>query len=651
MPVTISVSQIRDALYQGERNLQPSTGETTSALLGQWFHEGLTQLVTNSTQESPLRHLADVDNDLTTWERTLIQQSYEQFVGPKLSQHRAGLQQSSREVLNFWIAIQEACKWISGICWSLKPNRRTRHLTVTPPWSFLSSVINTNEPLVCELREADWSDSVRLTGIADAVVRLNSTGAWCLLEFKTGETSPVADLGQACLYHMILSKNADLESQEMSEVGDLALISFRPERQEQIYSGQKLYDVRKKLLDLIGALAGVKAGSSKPETIAKQLRTKPTPEKKSPDSSEPSAVPSSPRTGAIEADEFVPMGKKIIEAFAEFGVKVTLGHPIDVGPTFVRFPLIPGRGTKVASIEKLAKDIQIRLGFLYEPFIERHQGQLVIDVERPERQIIPFDEIVAKIPQTDVHTGSALVPVGIDLSGELICADMSQPDHCHILVAGTTGSGKSEWLRTAIAGLIIRNTPETLRLLIIDPKRNAFHALRDSPFLLKPLVFPDEQSVVTVLEELCEEMDRRYRLLNGADSIADYNSRSDKPVPRIVCVCDEYRDLISMDRKERKLIEGQICRLGAKARAAGIHLILATQEPSRDTIKGPLDSNMPAKVGLKMQKHIESNMLLGMQGAEKLLGHGDLLFKDNHPPRRLQAPLMSEENRTEIFGA
>lgn len=115
-------------------------------------------------------------------------------------------------------------------------------------------------------------------------------------------------------------------------------------------------------------------------------------------------------------------------------------------------------------------------------------------------------------------------------------------------------------------------------------------------------------------------------------------------------MCDEYRDLICRDRAERKAIESHICRLGAKARAAGIHLILATQEPSRDTIKGTLDSNMPARVGLKMQKRLESNMLLNEPGAEKLLNHGDLLFKDVGPPRRLQAPLLTSEERVRIFG-
>jgi len=164
------------------------------------------------------------------------------------------------------------------------------------------------------------------------------------------------------------------------------------------------------------------------------------------------------------------------------------------------------------------------------------------------------------------------------------------------------------------------------------------------------LVFPDEHPAGDILTELAEEMDRRYRIGTGADNFSQLALRTPEAMPRIVCVCDEYRDLISRDKQERKQIEAQICRLGAKARAAGIHLILATQEPSRDTIKGPLDSNIPARVGLKMGKAIESRMLLGDDGAENLLGHGDLLFKEVGSTRRLQAPLLTEEDRLEIFG-
>jgi DNA segregation ATPase FtsK/SpoIIIE-like protein len=230
-------------------------------------------------------------------------------------------------------------------------------------------------------------------------------------------------------------------------------------------------------------------------------------------------------------------------------------------------------------------------------------------------------------------------------------ADLSQPEHAHLLVAGTTGSGKTEWLRAAVAGLMTSNTPETLRLLLIDPKRNAFHELRESAFLFAPLIYPDEQSAAEILARLVEEMEARYQQLGqtGANSLAEHVRRTGAPMPRIVCLCDEYADLLHRGRPERQALEQQIFRLGAKARAAGIHLILATQQPSREIIKGALDANIPARVGLRVEKAIESRMLLGDSGAEQLLGRGDLLFKDIGDPDRLQSPYVPEDEFRRIL--
>ncbi len=278
---------------------------------------------------------------------------------------------------------------------------------------------------------------------------------------------------------------------------------------------------------------------------------------------------------------------------------------------------------------------------------------MVIDVERKNREVLPFARLRGQLPRVDSLIGSAKVPVGIDLFGRVQFADLAEPASAHLLVAGTSGSGKSEWLRTAIAGLILANTPETLRLVLIDPKRNAFNDLKNSRFLqnVQAMVYPDERSPVEVLERLADEMDVRYRLLEKAraDSLREYVRISGTPVPRIICVVDEYFDLINRDRQERKELETQICRLGAKARAAGIHLMLATQQPSRETIKGALESNIAARVGLMMRNRIESRMLLGQGGAENLLGDGDLLYKNTGEPMRLQAPLMTRDERAQIF--
>ncbi|WP_459556686.1 DNA translocase FtsK [Lacunimicrobium album] len=634
MPVTLTVSQVRDALYQGERAEASTDGATTTAMLGRWFHEGLNFLVSNESSESPLFALSQSETDLTTWKALLVDRVYEQFVGPRLTRHCVTLQESPSKVVAFWQAMQAACHWVAELCWTLHVNSSSRRRNVVAPWSQLSESFETDVFLECEFTDPGWSDSVRLTGIADAVVRLTSADIWCVVEFKTGKTSPQTDLGQACLYHMMLSAIESSRLGKQVDSGKLALISFTPERQESFFSSYELTEALQKLRDLIGRLAGV--SGDHPRNIASEVPVK-----------TPAGRPT--QTNDPADQEYLDMGRRIVETFKEYGVNITLDSEIVVGPTFIRFTIIPGPGTKVAAVEKRAAELQVRLELAAEPFINRDRGRLVIDIQRPHRQTVYFDKVRSQLPAIDPLHGSAVVPVGVDLAGELVCADLSKPEHCHLLVAGTTASGKSEWLRMAIAGLMVTNTTETLRLVIIDPKRNAFHALKNSPYLWQPLVFPDEQPAGEVLKKLCAEMDERYRLLDGADTIADAVAKANKPMPRIVCVCDEYRDLISRDAKERKQIEEQVCRLGAKARAAGIHLILATQQPSRETIKGALDSNMPARVGLKMGRYLESNMLLGEAGAEKLLGHGDLLFKDVNSPRRLQAPLLTEANRVEIF--
>jgi DNA segregation ATPase FtsK/SpoIIIE-like protein len=217
-------------------------------------------------------------------------------------------------------------------------------------------------------------------------------------------------------------------------------------------------------------------------------------------------------------------------------------------------------------------------------------------------------------------------------------------------VAGTTGSGKSEWLRTVIAGLIATNTPETIRFVTLDPKLAAFADLERSRYLWRPTSWwiPNADSPASeVFSDLVEEMDRRYELVHneGCDCLREYVEKVKRPLARIVCVCDEYFALVSQQKAEKQTIERAVALLGAKGRAAGVHLVLATQQPSRATISGAIQSNLPCRVALFLQSNIESNMILGQPGAERLTGAGDLLYKDFGVPARLQSPLLNAEDR------
>jgi len=221
------------------------------------------------------------------------------------------------------------------------------------------------------------------------------------------------------------------------------------------------------------------------------------------------------------------------------------------------------------------------------------------------------------------------------------------------LVAGTSGGGKSEWLRSAVAGLMHSNTPETLRLVLIDPKRTAFAELKGSPYLQGPdgLVYPPEHSALDVLDSLIEEMEERYKLFEQSrvSDVSEYLAKTGTVLPRIVCVCDEYADLL-VDGAATKNVEAAISRLGAKARGAGLHLIVATQNPDRKTVNGALKRNLIGRVCLRVADHHQSKMIINQSGAERLLGNGDLFFLSIGEPVRLQAPYLSAEERAQIFG-
>ena len=640
MPVTLSVRDVREALYRAsDRSPVPQDRVTFTALLGTWFHECIVELTSGEVRNEALAALAGVEPRLDVWQRTLKQVAYDRCVKPRLLSAFAGLHDASSQVLSFWTAMRAACDWLAELCWTVSHDRSSRAVRLKTAWATLTDWLSTEEPLSVELREPHWTDSVRLVGIADALLQPVTTEHWCVIEFKLGESAPEADLGQAWLYHLMLSSVAEGEHSDRTSpiwahnAGTLAVVRFSPERHEQLFDGAQLATARTPLMELIGRLAGVLPGQPHSRTLK---------------------VSGSPRPGTSlgggATDEHREYGQRIVGALAEYGVTVSLERDPNVGPAFLRFPLTLGRGEKVKAVKSLSAELQVRLLLAVEPFVELERGQLVVDVLRPDRQKVWFSEIRSQLPQPQPRFGNSRVPIGIDLNGQLQFLDFSQTEHAHVLVAGTTGSGKSEWLRTALAGLLVTNTPETLQVLLIDPKRNAFHALRQSPFLWKPIVFPDEQSAADVLAELANEMDRRYRQLDGADSHVELVRNSNAAVPRIVCVVDEYFDLINRSKADRKAIEEQVCRLGSKARAAGIHLMIATQQPSRETIKGALDANIAARIGLKMEKPAESRMLFGSAGAERLLGHGDLLFKDLGSPKRLQAALLSPQDREQIFG-
>ncbi|HEY3836996.1 MAG TPA: FtsK/SpoIIIE domain-containing protein [Bryobacteraceae bacterium] len=626
MPVSLLVSQIRDQVLQAAGGPVKSIGGASNRVAGSLFHSVAADLFGNQPALQAEAAFVNIEPDLAKWRAVLRDHIYRVLLGPRLQANHAVLQQASTEVTVLWSALEAFADWSAELLYSAWRGRST---AADAAAADLGTLLAVEQTLTWTLKEPGWTDSVIVTGITDMICRIPETDSWCVAEFRTGDMAPEADIAQACLYHQMLTASEAVP-------GSLVQVYFTPAIHQHAFSPEDLRAMEgrlgTRLKTAIGRMAGVLPDQKRGDAQSGTDKF-------------PASTPL--RTPEASHIEF---GRKLRDVFRQFNAPVEfLGDPV-VAPQFLRFPMRPARGIRPEAIRKLSTALQVRLGLKTLPFIHNPGGRMVVDVERSDREIVPFSAVRDQLPAPDSVAGSSKLPVGVDLERKLTFVDLADFANSHLLLAGTAGSGKTEWLRMAIAGLLMTNTPRTLRLILIDPKRTAFSDLNGSPYVWGDgkILYPDQVSLVTTLNDIVDEMDRRYRLFqqNGFESIRQYH-QSGKQLPRIVFVCEEYSELLSLGRKE---IEIRIQRLGQKARGAGLHMILTAQQPSRDIVKGTLQANIPARIGLRVNSPIESRMLLDRDGAEELLGEGDLLLKDIGEPVRLQAPLLSADDRRRIFG-
>ena len=308
-----------------------------------------------------------------------------------------------------------------------------------------------------------------------------------------------------------------------------------------------------------------------------------------------------------------------------------------VAPSFIRVKIKPQSGVKFASVLKLAPDLQIQMGLENMPLIERQAGYVSVDLPNPNRQAALFDDYLK--PQKLPETASVKIAIGVNLEGKLVEADLSDPNTCHFLVGGTTGSGKSEFLRSQLLSLLIRYSPQQLKIALVDPKRVTFPEFEKMPWLYSPIV-KDSEDAIELMDKLVAEMEYRYQQFEKTEcaDLGAYNQRSDKPLPRIVCIFDEYADFMA-EKEYNSALEQSIKRLGAMARAAGIHLIIATQRPEAKVVTPIIRSNLPGRVALRTASEADSTIVLGGKktAAAYLLGKGDLLYQVGSKLQRLQS--------------
>ena len=328
-------------------------------------------------------------------------------------------------------------------------------------------------------------------------------------------------------------------------------------------------------------------------------------------------------------------------------VEVVAVHP---GPVITRFELQPAPGVKVSQITNLAKDIARSLAVISVRIVENIPNKTVIGLEIPneQREVVRLGEIIESKSFASFHSPLTLA-LGKDISGRAVAADLAKMPH--LLVAGTTGSGKSVALNAMVVSMLYNASHEQVRMIMIDPKMLELSVYQGIPHLLAPVV-TDMKDAANALRWCVAEMERRYRLMAamGTRNIAGYNRKVQdaidagepitdptvkpseivdeevpilEPLPMIVVIVDELADMMMVVGKK---VEELIARLAQKARACGIHLILATQRPSVDVLTGLIKANIPTRIAFQVSSRVDSRTVLDQQGAEQLLGHGDMLY-------------------------
>jgi S-DNA-T family DNA segregation ATPase FtsK/SpoIIIE len=388
-----------------------------------------------------------------------------------------------------------------------------------------------------------------------------------------------------------------------------------------------------------------------------------------------------PHEPTYSAEALEALSRLVEMKLKDFGIEVEV-VAVQPGPVVTRFELRPAPGVKASQITTLAKDLARALSVLSVRVVEVIPGKNVMGLEiaNEKREIVTLGEIVRSKAYDDIHSPLALA-LGKDIGGQPMVADLARMPH--LLIAGTTGSGKSVGINAMVLSLLYKSTAEHVRMIMIDPKMLELSVYEGIPHLLAPVV-TDMKQAANALRWCVVEMDRRYALMSalGVRNITGFNKKVKdandagkpirdpvmtlkasndptfdqsqipnlQPLPYIVVIIDELADLMMIVGKK---VEELIARLAQKARASGIHLVLATQRPSVDVITGLIKANIPCRIAFQVSARVDSRTILDQMGAETLLGHGDMLYLPSGTsiPTRVHGAFVSDQEVHRVVGA
>ncbi len=407
-------------------------------------------------------------------------------------------------------------------------------------------------------------------------------------------------------------------------------------------------------VDVVGDFPELVA-ENEPQPLLVEPHSEPEPEEASPFdvTTEPAAADyrlpdrellrASPPGGNGNSDHSARVADALVQTLANFGVQATVVGRIS-GPRVTRYELQLAPGTKVSKVAALKDDLSYGLATTEIRILAPIPGKQAVGVELPNQSpnLVTLGDIFEDLPQS---SSPLAVWLGKDISGQAVWTDLARMPH--VLIAGTTGSGKSGCINTMLTSVLLRASPDDVRMILIDPKRIELGYYESIPHLLTPVVSSPKEAAA-VLRNVVAEMERRYEQLsrvrarNLPEANRAFRSRGEQQLPYLLVVIDELADLMMISPQE---VEDCVIRLAQKSRAVGIHLVLATQRPSVDVITGMIKANVPSRIAFAVSSQTDSRVILDQAGAESLLGQGDMLFKPLGTSRlqRVQGAYVSEE--------
>jgi len=357
------------------------------------------------------------------------------------------------------------------------------------------------------------------------------------------------------------------------------------------------------------------------------------------------------KSGTTAGQDHERVARILTEALASFGVEARVVGKV-TGPRVTRYELQLAAGTKVSRVSQLRDDLAYALATTEIRILAPIPGKQAVGVEVPNSSanLVTLGDIFQEAPKGSSPLTAWL---GKDISGAGVACDLARMPH--LLIAGTTGSGKSGCINAILASILLRATPDQVRMILVDPKRVELNHYESIPHLLTPVV-TNMKNAALVLQNIVREMDSRYELMGAAKArnLTEWNvaraARGQDPIPYVLVVIDELADLMMVSPAE---VEDTIIRLAQKSRAVGIHLVLATQSPRVDVITGMIKANVPSRIAFAVSSQTDSRVILDMNGAEALLGEGDMLYKPlgTSKLQRVQGAFISEAETAQIVTA